>query len=49
VVRNVYTFKLDPEQVDLLVKRLPTMMSLARQELLAFADFLEELTRPDEG
>lgn len=43
VVRNVYTFNLDMDLVDLLVKHLePTMRQLSR-ELLAFAEFLEEL------
>lgn len=49
VVRNVYTFKLDPEQVALLVKQLPPTMLLARQDLLAFAHFLEQLAQDDEA
>jgi hypothetical protein len=42
-VRNVYTFNLDIELVDLLVKPLePTMQQLSR-ELLVIAEFLEEV------
>jgi hypothetical protein len=41
VVRNVYTFKLDPEQIALLMKHLPPTMTLAEADLVAFADLLE--------
>ena len=43
VVRNIYTFDLDPEQVELLVKHLQPTMELVSQDLLKFADFLEQL------
>jgi len=43
VVRNVYTFNLDPEQVGLLVKHLQPTMTLVSHDLLSFADFLERL------
>lgn len=43
VVRNVYTFNLDPEQVEVLVGQLQPTMEQVSQELLAFADFLEQL------
>lgn len=43
VVRNVYTYNLDPEQVDLLVRHLRPSMDQVSDELLAFADFLEQL------
>ncbi len=44
VVRNVYTFNLDSEQVEILVRHLPETMTQLRQELLAFANFLETLS-----
>lgn len=44
VVRNVYTFNLDSEQIEILVRHLPATMTQLRQELLAFADFLEDLS-----
>lgn len=43
VVRNVYTFNLDPEQIEVLVRQLLPTMEQVSQELLAFADFLEQL------
>jgi len=43
VVRNVYTYNLDPEQVGLLVKQLPATMAALEGDLLAFADFLEKV------
>ena len=43
VVRNVYTFNLDTDLIELLVRQLqPTMEQLTR-ELLTFADFLEQV------
>lgn len=48
VVRNVYTYNLDPEQVGLLVKQLPATMAVVERDLLAFADFLEALAQADE-
>jgi AcrR family transcriptional regulator len=44
VVRNVYTFNLDVEQIEVLIRQLPPTMEQASQELLAFAGFLEQLT-----
>jgi len=41
VVRNVYTFSFDPERIGRLVKELETLFSQVRDELLAFAAFLE--------
>jgi len=41
VVRNVYTFKFDPEKVGKLVNAAPGLFSQVRAELFAFADFLE--------
>jgi hypothetical protein len=43
VVRNVYTFNLDVEQIRVLVGQLLPTMEQTRQELHAFADFLEQL------
>ncbi len=43
VVRNVYTFSFDPERVGGLVKELGTVFGQIRQELLAFANFLEKI------
>jgi uncharacterized protein YutE (UPF0331/DUF86 family) len=43
VVRNVYTFNFDAEQIEVLVKQLlPTIEQVSR-ELLGFAEFLEQL------
>jgi hypothetical protein len=41
VVRNVYTFKLDPDKVQELVEALPSVFRRIQEELLAFARFLE--------
>jgi len=43
VVRNVYTFHFDAEQIDLLVRQLPRTMAQVSQELLAFAHFLAQV------
>jgi hypothetical protein len=43
VVRNVYTFSLDPERVGRLVNELDVVFNQMRQELLAFANFLEKV------
>jgi len=48
VVRNIYAFEFDPEQLQRLGQNLRPAFSQARQELLAFADFLEQVTRADE-
>ena len=42
VVRNVYTFHLDADRIEVLVKQLQPTMEQASQELLVFADFLEQ-------
>ncbi len=47
VVRNVYTYHLDPEQIDVLVGQLKSTLQTVSQELFAFADFLEEVTSKD--
>jgi hypothetical protein len=43
IVRNVYTFELDPDRVERLVKNLRPAFAQVQTELLAFADFLEKL------
>ena len=43
IVRNVYTFNFRPTRLKELVDRLGDCFSLAKQDLLAFADFLESL------
>jgi hypothetical protein len=48
VVRNVYSYNLDPEQVESLVKSLPDTVSQVSSALLGFAELLEGLaTSPD--
>ncbi len=47
LVRNVYTFTLVPEKMAPLVSTLSGLWPQIRVELLAFADFLEELARTD--
>jgi len=42
VLRNVYTFKFDPNKIEKLVDQAPAMFFSVRQELLAFADILED-------
>jgi hypothetical protein len=42
IVRNVYTYKFDPEKVKKLVKEAPRLYLQVRQELLAYAEFLEQ-------
>ncbi len=43
VVRNIYAFEFDPERIERLVQQLPSTFKPAQRELLAFADFLEQL------
>jgi hypothetical protein len=43
VVRNVYTFNLDAGQVRVLIGQLLSTLEQTRQDLHAFADFLEQL------
>ena len=42
VVRNVYTFKFDPEKVEKLATEVPGLFADISRELLAFADFLQQ-------
>ena len=43
VVRNVYTFNLDPAQIEILVQRLRPTMDEVAKDLLDFATFLEQI------
>jgi len=49
VVRNVYTFNLDPQQVEVLVGQLQPTMAQVSRELSAFADFLEQVAVGDDS
>lgn len=42
VVRNVYTFHLDPAKMRRLIQQAPGVFGQVRPELAAFANFLEE-------
>jgi len=48
LVRNIYTFNLIPEKIEPLVSSLPELWSGLRAELLAFADFLEDVAQASE-
>lgn len=48
LVRNVYTFNLVPEKMEPLISALPGLWPQVRAELLAFADFLEELAQANQ-
>lgn len=43
VVRNVYAFRFDVERIDRLIRQLRPLFNQVRIELLAFADFLEQV------
>ncbi|KKM13061.1 hypothetical protein SY88_00425 [Clostridiales bacterium PH28_bin88] len=43
VVRNVYAFKFDVERIERLIRQLRPLFNQVRIELLAFADFLEQV------
>jgi hypothetical protein len=45
VVRDIYTFEFDPERIERLVQNLRPIFEQTRLDLLAFADFLEQLAR----
>ena len=47
LVRNVYTMNLIPDKMSGLIKILPELWKNVRSELLAFADFLEELSKAE--
>ncbi len=41
IVRNVYTYRFDPNKIDNLVRAVPELYQQVKAELLAFATFLE--------
>ena len=43
VVRNVYAFEFDSEQISILVKHLPETTDHMQDDLLRFADTLDEI------
>jgi len=47
VVRNIYTFTFDPERITHLVQRLRPCFEHVQNELLGFADFLDQLAQED--
>lgn len=49
LVRNVYTANLRPERMAGMLQTLPELWPRLQAELLAFADFLEQLARRDES
>ena len=49
LVRNVYTIHLDSERMRVLVEVLPSLWEQLQKDFLAFADFLDELSKADEG
>lgn len=48
VVRNVYAFEFDPEQLDLLMRKLPETAERVFADLRAFADTLDQMASSDE-
>ena len=42
VVRNIYTFNFDPTKMQKLVDGAPELFNQVRDELLAFAEFMEQ-------
>ncbi|MEA1901604.1 MAG: antitoxin, partial [Thermodesulfobacteriota bacterium] len=48
LVRNVYTFNLSLDKLKSLIADLPGLWLRVQAELLAFADFLSELSRPNQ-
>ena len=48
IVRNVYTFKFDPVKVQKLVEKMPGVFEHVREELLSFANFLEQKAKTAE-
>lgn len=49
VVRSVYTYDLEAESIEGLVGDLRSTFKLVQRDLLAFADFLDQLSTADEG
>ncbi len=49
LVRNVYTAHLDPARMQNLLEALPHLWAQIRADLTTFAEFLDYLSRADEG
>lgn len=45
VVRNIYAFQFDPNSLERLAQLMPLVFRQAKAELLAFAEFLEQVGR----
>ncbi len=45
VVRHIYTFEFEPERIEHLVQRLRPCFERVQNELLSFADFLDQLAQ----
>lgn len=45
VVRNIYTFEFESQRIELLVQRLRPCFERVQNELLGFANFLEQLAQ----
>ena len=45
IVRHVYTFKFDPAKIQRLAEGAPAVLIQVRQELLDFANFLDQLAQ----
>lgn len=47
VVRNVYTFKFDPDRIERLVEKLPPCFEMLKNQLQEFADKLDSISKED--
>lgn len=45
VLQNIYAFELDPERIEHLTRQLGPCFDSARKDLLAFAEFLDQLAQ----
>jgi hypothetical protein len=43
IVRNIYAFEFDPEQIERLVNQMSDVFAQIRTELLVFASFLRQV------
>ncbi|QTA79230.1 Uncharacterized protein dnl_14860 [Desulfonema limicola] len=41
IVRNIYSYKFDPERIEKMVVQLPLLFNSLKSELRAFSDFLQ--------
>ena len=42
LIRNIYTYNVNPEKIKPLIKKLPLLLKNIKKELKLFADFLQE-------